>query len=163
MIAKSIQNCEEEDGETETEEGRIELSLLVLNLGVQCYILTVDNSMSIQHSVLKGKRGGITEMSQQAAAGRGTSATRHTVRAGHFFRGQGDPPTKGFKSRISKIANTTKQNRFSRQFTQSRKNVANYLEPTAADEGYFGRQDHEDKHRQPEDHPRRGPEGHCQE
>ncbi len=51
MIAKSIQNYEEEDGKTKAEEGRIELSLLILNLGVQCYILSVDDSMSIQHGL----------------------------------------------------------------------------------------------------------------
>ena len=47
---------------------------------------------------------------------------------------------KGFKSAISKIANETfnmGQNRFDAQFTQSRKNVANYLQRTAADEGYL--------------------------
>jgi hypothetical protein len=48
-IARSIQNCEEEVRKTKAEEGRIELSLLILNLGVKCYILSVDNSMSIQH------------------------------------------------------------------------------------------------------------------
>ena len=37
------------DGETKTEEGRIDLSILDLNVGVQCYVLSVDNSMSIQH------------------------------------------------------------------------------------------------------------------
>ena len=39
--ARSIQNCEEEDGEIEAKEGRIELSLLILNLGVQWCILSV--------------------------------------------------------------------------------------------------------------------------
>ncbi len=33
----------------EGEEGRVELSLLVLYIGVQCYILSLDDSMSIQH------------------------------------------------------------------------------------------------------------------
>jgi hypothetical protein len=52
MIAGRVQNCEEEDGETEGEEGRVELSLLVFNLfGVQCYILSMDDSMSIQQCV----------------------------------------------------------------------------------------------------------------
>ena len=44
----TVQNCEEEDAETEGEEGRVELSLLFFNLGVQCYILSMDDSMSIQ-------------------------------------------------------------------------------------------------------------------
>ena len=48
-IAGRVQNCEEENAETEGEEGRVELSLLVLNLGVQCYTLSLDDSMSIQH------------------------------------------------------------------------------------------------------------------
>jgi hypothetical protein len=72
-------------------------------------------------------------MSQQSAAGRAGRASR-------FFRRQGDSPTKGFKSAISKIANktfNTGQNRFAAQFTQSRKNVAIYLQCTAADEGYL--------------------------
>ena len=79
-------------------------------------------------------------MSQQAAAGRGTPVAGRAGKAGRFYRGRGDPPTKGFKSAISKIANktfNTGQNRFAAQFTQSRKNVANYLQRTAADEGYL--------------------------
>jgi hypothetical protein len=48
MIARSIQNYEEEDRKTKAEKGRIELSLLIVNLGVQCYILSVDDSMSVQ-------------------------------------------------------------------------------------------------------------------
>jgi hypothetical protein len=85
-------------------------------------------------------RRGIKEMSQQAAAGQGAPAAGRAGRAGHFYRVQGDPPTKGFKSTISKIANetfNTGQNRFAAQFTQSRKNVANYLQRTVADEGYL--------------------------
>jgi hypothetical protein len=57
-----------------------------------------------------------------------------------YFRGQGDPPSKGFKSTISKIANNkfdTGKNHFAAQFTQSRKNVANYLQRTVAEEGYL--------------------------
>ncbi len=48
--------------------------------------------------------------------------------------------TKGFKSTISKIAHNTfntGQSRFAAQFTQSRKNVANYLQRTVASEGYL--------------------------
>ncbi len=44
--------------------------------------------------------------------------------------GAGGEATKGFKSAISKIAQdtfNTGQNKFAAQFTQSRKNVANYL------------------------------------
>jgi hypothetical protein len=48
--------------------------------------------------------------------------------------------TKGFKSLISKIATdtfNTGQNKFAAQFTQSQKNVANYLQCTSAQEGYL--------------------------
>ncbi len=48
--------------------------------------------------------------------------------------------TKGFKSAISKIAQdtfNTGQNKFAAQFTQLRKNVANYLQRTSASEGYL--------------------------
>ncbi len=79
-------------------------------------------------------------MSQQAAAGQGSPAGGRAGRGGRFFRGRGDPPSKGFKSSISKIATdmfNTGQNRFAAQFTQSRKNLANYLQRTASDEGYL--------------------------
>jgi hypothetical protein len=81
-------------------------------------------------------------MSQQAAAGRGAPAAagRGGRGRGRFYRGKGDPPSKGFKSAISEIASdtfNTGQNRFAAQFTQSRKNVANYLQRTASDEGYL--------------------------
>jgi hypothetical protein len=79
-------------------------------------------------------------MSQQAAAGQGMPVAGRAGRAGRFYRGQGDPPMKEFKSAISKIANktfNTGQNRFAAQITQSRKNVANYLQRTVADEGYL--------------------------
>ena len=39
---RRVKNCEEEDAETKGEERRVELSLLVFNLGVQCYILSMD-------------------------------------------------------------------------------------------------------------------------
>ncbi len=48
--------------------------------------------------------------------------------------------TKGFKSAISKIAQdtfNTGQNKFAAQFTQSCKNVANYLQRTSASKGYL--------------------------
>ena len=57
-----------------------------------------------------------------------------------IFWKKGGPPSKGFKSAISKIANdtfNTGQNHFAAQFMQSRKNVANYLQHTASDEGYL--------------------------
>ena len=47
---------------------------------------------------------------------------------------------KGYKSAISEIATdtfNTGQNKFAAQFTQSRKNVANYLQRTSANEGYL--------------------------
>ena len=47
-------------------------------------------------------------MSQQAAAGRGTPATgRGGKGRGRLFKWRGDPPSKGFKSSISEIANDT--------------------------------------------------------
>jgi len=48
---QTIQNREEENAETKQEERRVdvELSLLIFNLGVQCYILSMDESMTIQH------------------------------------------------------------------------------------------------------------------
>ncbi len=55
-------------------------------------------------------------------------------------QGGGAEPTKGFKSTISEIAQdtfNTGQNEFAAQFTQSRKNVANYLQCTALLEGYL--------------------------
>jgi hypothetical protein len=75
-------------------------------------------------------------MSQQAAAGCGGGCSgrgkpRYYPRSGE---------TKGFKSAISKIAHNmfnTRQNKFSAQFNQSRKNAANYLQRTASLEGYL--------------------------
>jgi hypothetical protein len=57
-----------------------------------------------------------------------------------YFRVRGDPPRKGFKLTISKTANNTfntGQNHFAAHFIQSRKNVANNLQRTAAEEGYL--------------------------
>jgi hypothetical protein len=51
-----------------------------------------------------------------------------------------DPPSKGFKSTINKISNDTSNTEkihFAAQFTQSRKNVANYLKRTVAEERYL--------------------------
>ncbi len=75
-----------------------------------------------------------SKMSQQAAAGCGGSGRgkpRYYPRSGE---------TKGFKSTISEITHdtfNTGQNKFATQFTQLRKNVANYLQRTAASEGYL--------------------------
>ena len=47
---------------------------------------------------------------------------------------------KGYKSTISEIATdtfNTGQNKFAAQFTQSQKNIANYLQRTLANEGYL--------------------------
>ncbi len=64
--------------------------------------------------------------------GRGTRHLKFHPRAGES--------TKGYKSTISKIATDTfnmGQNKFAVQFMQSRKNVANYLQRTSANEGYL--------------------------
>ncbi len=79
-------------------------------------------------------------MSQQATTGHG--AGRGGGRGPRYFhpRGGGGEPTKGFKFAISEIAQdtfNTGQNKFAAQFTQSRKNVANYLQRTASSEGYL--------------------------
>ncbi len=80
-------------------------------------------------------------MSQQAATGQGAPVLGRGGRVPCFFKGW-DPlgKGKGFTSLISKIKDNTfntGQNRFAAQFTQSRKNVANYLQCTASDEGYL--------------------------
>ncbi len=79
-------------------------------------------------------------MSQQAAADHG--AGRNGGRGPRYFcpQGGGGEPTKGFKSAISEITQdtfNTGQNKFSAQFTQSRKNVRNYLQRTVSLEGYL--------------------------
>ena len=81
-------------------------------------------------------------MSQQATAGRGAPAgrgggqgTRHLK-----FHPRAGELTKAYKSAISEIATdtfNTGQNKFAAQFTQSRKNVANYLQRTSASKGYL--------------------------
>jgi hypothetical protein len=70
-------------------------------------------------------------MSQQAAAGRG--AGRGGGRKPQYFpKGRGmDTMAKAYKSSISGIEEhtfNTGQNKFAAQFTQSRKNVANFLQ-----------------------------------
>ncbi len=79
-------------------------------------------------------------MSQQAAAGRVAPAGGREGKGGRYFKGQGDTPSKGFNSTISGIANNMfnmGKNYFAAQFTQSRKNVVNYLQWTAAEERYL--------------------------
>jgi hypothetical protein len=79
-------------------------------------------------------------MSQQAAAGRG--AGRGGGRKPRYFpKGRGmHTVAKAYKSSISGIEEhtfNTGQNKFAAQFTQSRENVANFLQLTAHDEGYL--------------------------
>jgi hypothetical protein len=79
-------------------------------------------------------------MSQQAAAGQG--AGRDGRRKPKYYpQGGGiEALVKAYKSSIAKIANNTfntGQNKFAVQFTQSCKNVANYLQCTSMAEGYL--------------------------
>jgi hypothetical protein len=79
------------------------------------------------------------QMSQQAAAGRGGGCGGGRGKSRYHPQG-GVDTTKAFKSAISKIAEdtfNTGQNKFAAQFTQSRKNVLNYLQRTLAYEGYL--------------------------
>jgi hypothetical protein len=81
-------------------------------------------------------------MSQQAAAGRGAPMGRGGGRGTRRlkFHPRAGESTKGYKSTISEIAMdtfNTGQNKFAVQFTQSRKNVVNYLQRTSANEGYL--------------------------
>ncbi len=80
-------------------------------------------------------------MSQQAAAGQGAPGGRGggQGRQGRFNH-RTVHTTKRFKSLISKIAMDTfnmGHNKFATQFTQSRKNIASYLQCTSACEGYL--------------------------
>ncbi len=79
-------------------------------------------------------------MSQQATVGHG--AGRSSGRGPIYYcpQGGGAEPTKDFKSVISKIPLGTfnmGKNKFAAQFTQSCKNIANYLQCTASSEGYL--------------------------
>jgi hypothetical protein len=79
-------------------------------------------------------------MSEQAAAGQG--AGRGGGRRPRYFpKGRGvDTAAKAYKSSISGIEEhtfNTGQNKFAAQFTQSRENVANFLQQTAHDKGYL--------------------------
>ncbi len=65
-------------------------------------------------------------------SGRGTRSLKFHPHAGEL--------TEGYKSAISEIVTdtfNTGQNKFAAQFSQSRKNVANYLQRTSAKEGYL--------------------------
>ena len=78
-------------------------------------------------------------MSQQAAAGRGggRGGSRGKQR---YYPQVGVDATKASKSAISEIAEdtfNTGQNKFAAQFTQSRKNMSNYLQRTLAYKGYL--------------------------
>ena len=78
-------------------------------------------------------------MSQQGAAGRGRGCGSSRGKSKYYPQG-GVDATKAFKSTISKIAEDTfktGQNKFAAQFTQSRKNVSNYLQHTLAYVGYL--------------------------
>ena len=81
-------------------------------------------------------------MSQQATAaqGAGPAGRGGGGSTPRYFPEAGGEATKDFKSAISEIAQdtfNTRQNKFSAQFTQSCKNVANYLQRTSASEGYL--------------------------
>ena len=78
-------------------------------------------------------------MSQQAAAGRGRGGGGGRRKQRYYPQG-GVDTTKAFKSAISEIAEdtfNTGQNKFTAQFTQSRKNMSNYLQRTLAYKGYL--------------------------
>jgi hypothetical protein len=83
-------------------------------------------------------------MSQQAAAGQGVRAAGRGVAAGRgkprsWFHSNGNGSSKGFKLAISEIANdtfNTGHNKFAAQFSQSCKNVVNYLQ-RMSNEGYL--------------------------
>jgi hypothetical protein len=78
-------------------------------------------------------------MSQQAAAGQGAGCgggRKHR----YFTQGGGINTVKQHKSAVSEIANdtfNTGHNKFAVQFTESRKNIANYLQWSSAAEGYL--------------------------
>jgi hypothetical protein len=79
-------------------------------------------------------------MSQQAAAGRG--AGWGSGRKPKFIPRKGgvESLSKAFRSSTSGIKKwtfNTRQNKFAAQFTLSRKEVANYIQRTLADEGYL--------------------------
>jgi hypothetical protein len=79
-------------------------------------------------------------MSQQAVAGRGAGCSGGR-KSQYFMQGRGvDHSTKPFKSTILEIMEptfNTGENKYAAQFTQSREEVANYLQRTLAEEGYL--------------------------
>jgi hypothetical protein len=79
-------------------------------------------------------------MSQQAAAGQGAGRSGSGRKGRYFPRRGGIEIVKPHKSAISKIAQdafNTGHNKFAAQFSQSRKNMANYLQRSSAAEGYL--------------------------
>ena len=78
-------------------------------------------------------------MSQQAAAGQGAGRSGRRKHR-YFAQGGGINTGKPHKSAISEIANdtfNTGHNKFATQFTESQKNIANYLERSLVAEGYL--------------------------
>ena len=78
-------------------------------------------------------------MSQQAAAGQGANCSGGRKHR-YFAQGGGIDAVKPHKSAISEIANdtfNTGHNEFVAQFTELRKNIANYLQWSSAAEGYL--------------------------
>jgi hypothetical protein len=78
-------------------------------------------------------------MSQQATAGQGAGCGGRRKHR-YFAQGRGINAVKPHKSSISEIANdtfNTGHNKFAAQFTESRKNIANYLQRSSAAEGYL--------------------------
>jgi hypothetical protein len=79
-------------------------------------------------------------MSQQAAAGRGAGRSGGRRKGRYFPRGGGIKIVKLHKSAISKIAQdtfNTGHNKFAAQYSQSRENMANYLQRSSTAEGYL--------------------------
>ncbi len=78
-------------------------------------------------------------MSQQAAAGQGAGRGGRR-KHWYFAQGGGINAVKPHKLAISAIANNTfntGHNKFAAQFTESRMNMANYLQWSLAAEGYL--------------------------
>jgi hypothetical protein len=73
-------------------------------------------------------------------AGQGAGRGRRARKVGYFLKGGGIDMTKPHKSPITEIAQdtfNTGHNKFSAQFSQSRKNAANYLQQSSLAEGYL--------------------------
>ena len=78
-------------------------------------------------------------MSQQAASGQGAGRSGRR-KHWYFAQGGGIDSVKPHKSAISEIANdtfNTSHNKFAAQFTELRKNIANYLQRSLVAEGYL--------------------------